>query len=91
MEIDEQIMRSIRFEEVFIVDYSKLNPKLPKRFYKNMIPDVAITQCENCSKFFLQDEYEFAYMEKNSCPFCRHVEKDKGIKTVVGSLAEQFR
>ena len=36
VEVDERVMQHIRFEEVFIVDYSKLCPSLPKRFYKNM-------------------------------------------------------
>ena len=53
-----------------------------------MVPDVSITMCECCCKFFLQDEYEFAYIEKGHCPFCKNVEKDKGIKNVYGSLAD---
>ena len=48
----------------------------------------SITMCECCCKFFLQDEYEFAYIEKGHCPFCKNVEKDKGIKNVYGSLAD---
>ena len=52
VEVDERVMQHIRFEEVFIVDYSKLCPSLPKRFYKNMVPGVSITMCECCCKFF---------------------------------------
>jgi len=52
IEVDERVMQHIRFEEVFIVDYSKLCPSLPKRFYKNMVPGVSITMCECCCKFF---------------------------------------
>jgi intraflagellar transport protein 122 len=88
VEVNERILQNMRFEEVFIVDYSKLCPNAPKKYYKNMVPDVAITLCENCNKFFLQDEYEFFYMEKGCCPFCKHVEKDKGVKAVYASLAE---
>ena len=53
-----------------------------------MSPDVAINKCENCQKFFIQDEYEFAYMELGHCPFCKNVEKDKGAKQIYGSLAD---
>ena len=53
-----------------------------------MVPDVAITLCDKCCKFFLQDEYEFAYMEKGCCPFCKNQEKEKGVKKVYGSLAD---
>lgn len=61
---------------------------MPKKYYRNMVPDVSITLCECCCKFFLQDEYEFAYIEKGYCPFCKNVEKDKGVKNVYGSLAD---
>lgn len=77
VEVDETTLKYMRYEEVFIVDYSKFCPKFPKKFYKNMVPDVAITLCERCCKFFLQDEYEFSYIEKGCCPFCKNVEKDK--------------
>lgn len=88
VEVDERVLQHMRFEEVYIVDYSKLCPTLPKRYYRNMVPDVSITLCEQCCKFFLQDEYEFAYIEKGHCPFCKNVEKDKGVKNVYGSLAD---
>lgn len=53
VEVDERILKMLRFEEVFIVDYSQYSPTFPKKYYKNMVPDVAITLCENCCKFFL--------------------------------------
>jgi len=88
VEVDERVLQNMRLEEVYIVDYSKLCPNMPRKFYKNMVPDVSITMCENCCKCFLQDEYEFAYIEKGHCPFCKNVEKDKGVKNVYGSLAD---
>ena len=53
-----------------------------------MVPDVAVFKCEHCNKFFSLDEYEFTYMELGHCPFCKNVEKDKGVKAVYGSLAD---
>jgi intraflagellar transport protein 122 len=88
IQTNERVLQHMRFEEVFIVDYAKLNPIIPKRFFKNMVPDVSITCCERCCKFFLQDEYEFAYIEKGHCPFCKNVEKNKDVKKVYGSLAD---
>ena len=88
IEVDEYMLKSLRFEEVYIQDYSHFNPNYPKRYFKNIVPDVAINMCENCCKFFAQDEYEFAYMEMGHCPFCKHVEKDKGVKNVYGSLTD---
>ena len=86
--VKENVMRHMRYEEVFIQDMSHYCPNYPKRYFKNMVPDVAITKCEQCQKFFIQDEYEFAYMESGHCPFCKNVEKDKGQKQVFGSLAD---
>lgn len=86
--VNENIMKSMRFEEVLIVDMGHLCPSYPKRFFKNMVPDVAIFKCEHCNKFFVLDEYEFAYMELGHCPFCKNVEKDKGVKAVYASLAD---
>lgn len=88
VEVDERVLQHMRYEEVFIVDYTKFCPTKARRFFKNMVPDVSITMCECCCKCFLQDEYEFAYIEKGHCPFCKNVEKDKGVKNVYGSLAD---
>lgn len=42
LEIDESILSNMRYEEIYIQDYSHLNPKYPKRYFKNLVPDVAI-------------------------------------------------
>lgn len=86
--VNDNILRYMRFEEVLIVDMTHLNASFPKRYFKNMVPDVAIHKCEHCNKFFVLDEYEFAYMEQGHCPFCKNVEKDKETKAVFGSLAD---
>ena len=78
--VDANILVNMHNEEVFIVDMTHICPSYPLRYFKNMVPDVAITMCENCCKFFILDEYEFAYIEFGHCSFCKHVEKDKGQK-----------
>ena len=78
----------MRYEEVFIQDYSHINPKYSRRYFKNLVPDVAIMMCENCGHFFIQDEYEMAYLEHGHCPFCKNVEKDRVIKPVFTSIAD---
>lgn len=88
VEVDEEILRNMRFEEVYIIDMKHFSKAMPQRYFKNMSPEVAITKCEHCNRFFIQDEYEFAYMDQGYCPFCKHVEKDKGAKAVYGSLAD---
>lgn len=82
IEVDEEILRSLKYEEVFIVDRTDVSPQYPRKYFRNMVPDVAIIMCDNCYKFFLQDEYEFAYLEKECCPFCRaKTKKDKDKKS----------
>ena len=86
VEVDEQILVSMRYEDVFVVDYTHMCQKMPRRYFKSMVPDVAITMCTNCCQFFVQDEYEFAYLEKLCCPFCKHEEPSRRPKQVVGSV-----
>ena len=83
VEVDERILKSMRYEEVFIIDYTYLCPTQPRKYFKNMVPDVSITICDKCCKFFMQDEYEFAYIEKGCCSFCKNIEHLGGITCLV--------
>lgn len=42
VEVDERILKSLRFSEVFIVDLTHVCPNFPKRYFRNVIPDVSI-------------------------------------------------
>ena len=46
---------------------------LPLRyqFFKNIMPDMAITKCDSCNKVFHTDDYELQLLQKGRCPFCR--------------------
>lgn len=69
VEVGEDILKSLRYSEVFIVDLSHICKSYPFRYFRNVIPDVAIGICENSGKFYLQDEYEFANIEGTEWPF----------------------
>lgn len=69
VEVNEEVLRSLRFSEVFMVDLRHICPSYPVRYFRNMIPDVSIGICENSGKFYLQDEFEFANIEGNEWPF----------------------
>ena len=69
VEVGEDILKSLRFSEVFIVDLTHICKSYPFRYFRNVIPDVAIGVCENSGKFYLQDEYEFANIEGTEWPF----------------------
>lgn len=41
------------------------------RFFKNVIPDIAIATCASCNRFFLQEDFEFEVLKRGGCPVCR--------------------
>jgi len=43
---------------------------LRPRFYKNVIPDIALTLCAHCHRFFAADDYEFETLKRGACPMC---------------------
>lgn len=69
IEVGEDILKSLRFSEVFIVDLSHVCPSYPRRYFRNVIPDVSIGVSEHSGKFYLQDEFEFANLEGTEWPF----------------------
>mmetsp|Transcript_14244 Transcript_14244/g.14232 ORF Transcript_14244/g.14232 Transcript_14244/m.14232 type:complete len:272 (-) Transcript_14244:25-840(-) len=71
VEVNEEILRSLRFSEVFMVDLRHICKSYPVRFFRNVIPEISIGLCENSGKFYLQDEYEFANVEGNEWPFSK--------------------
>ena len=42
IEVGEDILKSLRFSEVFMADLTHICPSYPIRFFRNVIPDVAI-------------------------------------------------
>ena len=71
VDVNDKILQSMKLEEVFVEDLTEYSKKFPRKYYKNMVPDIPLIECEKCSKIFLLDEYEFAFLEKKCCPFCR--------------------
>ncbi len=73
--VDEATLASIPPEEVFIIDYTKECPSLPRKFFRIMIPDVDIILCKECGHFFLREEYDYAYLYYGGCPVCKAKEE----------------
>lgn len=76
--LDKDLLKSLELEEVFIVDFTKYCPTMDIKYYKTMVTDIPITNCQDCGKFFLLDEYEFEYLRNKKCPFCRALDKREG-------------
>jgi len=40
-------------------------------FYKNMLPDISIAISQSCHRFFHLEDFEFAYLSEQACPYSR--------------------
>jgi len=45
----------------------------PFRFFRNVVPEIPLSHCDNCQHFFNQEDYEAHVLRRNQCPFCRTV------------------
>lgn len=68
--LDEETLASLSPEEVYSVDLTKECPTYPRKYYKLVIPEIAVTCCLGCHQFYLRDDFELAYLEHQGCPFC---------------------
>ncbi|XP_074605343.1 intraflagellar transport protein Oseg1 [Brevipalpus obovatus] len=66
--VDQEILKQLRPKEVLIVRWPK---PLRTQFFRNLMPDISITMCENCLRFFHADELELQMLQLRKCPFCR--------------------
>mmetsp|Transcript_43067 Transcript_43067/g.76259 ORF Transcript_43067/g.76259 Transcript_43067/m.76259 type:complete len:999 (-) Transcript_43067:43-3039(-) len=74
--IDRETLLELKPEEVYIVDFSKYSKMLPIRFYRSMIPEVAIAICGSCGHFFHQETWELEFLQNKCCPYCGNKEID---------------
>merc|ERR1712232_763663 len=74
--VDGDVLLELKPEEVFVVDMSKYSRLLPVRFYRSMIPEVAIAVCGSCGHFFHQETWELEFLQHKCCPYCGSKEID---------------
>ncbi|CAD5225653.1 unnamed protein product [Bursaphelenchus xylophilus] len=41
------------------------------KFYLKVIPEIPISQCDECKKLFHGDDYQMAVLQSGTCPVCR--------------------
>ena len=79
LELDENILKTLNENEVFIIDLRNYNKTYRVRFFKNRRKDVGIIMCKFCFRFFKVEEFENAFLKcGKSCPLCKNV--DEGMK-----------
>jgi len=62
------VLQSLGPGEVIVC---KWPPPLRNTYFRNLMPDMAITKCQTCNKVFHSDDYELQLLQKGHCPFCR--------------------
>merc|ERR1719311_1042626 len=70
VQIDADTLLDLKAEEVYVVDFRKYSPLLPVRFFRSMIPEVAIAVCGSCGHFFHQETWELEFLQNKCCPYC---------------------
>lgn len=68
LKLDREQFGQLNLNEVLVLDWTK---PLKKQFYRNMVPEVAVTKCSFCNKFFQTDDFESQLLMHGSCSFCR--------------------
>mmetsp|Transcript_56941 Transcript_56941/g.123236 ORF Transcript_56941/g.123236 Transcript_56941/m.123236 type:complete len:1277 (+) Transcript_56941:78-3908(+) len=74
--IDRETLLDLRPEEVYVVDFRKYSELLSMRFFRSMIPEVAIAVCGSCGHFFHQETWELEFLQSKCCPYCGSKEID---------------
>ncbi|XP_054168644.1 intraflagellar transport protein 122 homolog [Oppia nitens] len=64
--VKQSTVEKMKPTEIIVVKY---RPPLTTKYYRNLMPDISITVCQFCFRFFHSDEYEM--QETGRCPFCR--------------------
>mmetsp|Transcript_15563 Transcript_15563/g.27636 ORF Transcript_15563/g.27636 Transcript_15563/m.27636 type:complete len:1297 (+) Transcript_15563:197-4087(+) len=70
VKIDRETLAELRPEEIYTSDFRKYSSLLPIRFFRSMIPEVAIAVCASCGNFFHQETWELEFLQNKCCPYC---------------------
>lgn len=70
---DNELLRHMNREDVFVLREASETSGTQNsiRFFKNMIPEIGISLCQNCHHFFHEEDFEYHCLKQGSCPFCR--------------------
>lgn len=64
---DRACLRTLVPEQVFILKWSGL----PNTYVRSVVPGESVVLCEHCNHFFLEEDWEFLYLQHGHCAFCR--------------------
>jgi len=70
MIVPASVIKLTSISDVFVVKWKCRGRRW--QFFKNIIPDVRITLCQQCNTFFNEEDLEIACLSNGGkCPFCR--------------------
>jgi len=69
--VDVNTLISLKRSEIFICKPDVASKNKRATFYRNMLPDIAIALSQPCRRFFHLEDFEFAYLSNQSCPYSR--------------------
>lgn len=69
--VDANTLLSLKRTEVFVAKPAPSSKKQKVVFYRNMLPDIAIALSQPCRRFFHLEDFEFAYLSNEGCPYSR--------------------
>jgi len=79
--IDRETLAELRPEEVYTADFRRFSPNLSIRYFRSMIPEVAIAVCGSCGNFFHQETWELEFLQNKCCPYCGSKEIDSKLQS----------
>ncbi|XP_015789085.1 intraflagellar transport protein 122 homolog [Tetranychus urticae] len=73
--VDAKLLATINPSDILVVKWPS---PLKIRFYRNLMPDIQISLCQFCFRFFHTDELEMQILQHGHCPVCRNQSKLTG-------------
>jgi intraflagellar transport protein 122 len=67
-EYDRDMLLRVPPPEVIILRWPS---PLKYEFWRNLMPEIRVVNCDNCNKLYLAEELETHLIQHRSCPFCR--------------------
>jgi len=62
------ILRQMRSSEIYVQQWPE---PIGNQYYRNVLPELSVSHCKACNKFFHSDDFELLVLQKGCCPFCR--------------------
>ncbi|KAJ3071027.1 hypothetical protein HDU98_005913 [Podochytrium sp. JEL0797] len=69
LRLDKADLAELQSRDVFVQDWGKVC--LGKKYFKVSHADASIMMCPHCQHFFMDDEWNYQYLQEGACHFCR--------------------